>query len=622
MPNHDPGLVFASATSLARSIRAREVSSVEVVEACLRGSTEVNRRSTPGPPRTDALGGAGAADAELARASVHGPLHGVPFTIKDRSTPRASSRPPAPSAGGIACRTRDATVVARLKAAGGILLGKTNTPEFTWSDETDNLVYGRTNNPYDLDRSPGGSSGGAAPIVAAGGSPFDIGSDTGDSIRQPAHVCGIAGSSRPAAACRGRATRRRTGACSRVDPARTDGPPGRGPRAAPADHRRAGRRGSPRPAGRRWATRGRRSWSHLRVVCSPTTASGRPRLRRSAPSGPPRGRWDAGARVEERVPPGLERGRGLWQRMIDADGKAWLPRLMRPPARPGGARSRTRDWLAPAPLPGDALTALVERVDDLRSRLLSWIREIDLIVCPVMPQPAIHHGDSDAPLVRRHVRRGPQPDRLAGGRRPRRDVAGGAPDRCPVRRATVAGGCRAGRRGVRGSRVGRLAAPAALSPPYTRPMRFHTVIKQGDKTATGIEVPAEVVAALGSSRKPPVKVTINGYTYRSTVATMGGAFMVGVSADVRDKAGVAGGDAVDVDIELDTEKREVDGPCRLRRRARGRRGREAVLRWSLVQQQEPLRLRHRGRQDARDAPAPDRQVGHPAPRGQDLTVVA
>ena len=92
-------------------------------------------------------------------------------------------------------------------------------------------------------------------------------------------------------------------------------------------------------------------------------------------------------------------------------------------------------------------------------------------------------------------------------------------------------------------------------------MRFHTIIKQGDKTATGIEVPAEIVAALAPSRKPPVKVTINGYTYRSTVATVSGAFMVGVSADVRDKAGVAGGDAVDVDIELDTEKREVTVPA-------------------------------------------------------------
>src|SRR5690606_34663538 len=88
---------------------------------------------------------------------------------------------------------QDATVTARLKAAGAILLGKTNTPELTLGIETDNLVYGRTNNPYDLTRIPGGSSGGAAAIVAAGGAAFDIGSDTGGSIRQPSHFCGVAG---------------------------------------------------------------------------------------------------------------------------------------------------------------------------------------------------------------------------------------------------------------------------------------------------------------------------------------------------------------------------------------------------------------------------------------------
>jgi Bacteriocin-protection, YdeI or OmpD-Associated/Domain of unknown function (DUF1905) len=91
-------------------------------------------------------------------------------------------------------------------------------------------------------------------------------------------------------------------------------------------------------------------------------------------------------------------------------------------------------------------------------------------------------------------------------------------------------------------------------------MRFHTTILQGAKTATGIQVPDEVVAALGSGRRPPVKVTINGYTYRSTVAVMGGAYMVGVSAEHRAGAGVAGGDEVDVDLELDTAPREVEVP--------------------------------------------------------------
>lgn len=91
-------------------------------------------------------------------------------------------------------------------------------------------------------------------------------------------------------------------------------------------------------------------------------------------------------------------------------------------------------------------------------------------------------------------------------------------------------------------------------------MEFRTTILQGGKTATGIEIPPEVVEALGSGKRPAVRVTMNGYTYRSTVATMDGKFMVGVSAEVRERAGVAAGDSVDVTIELDTEKREVDVP--------------------------------------------------------------
>ena len=92
-------------------------------------------------------------------------------------------------------------------------------------------------------------------------------------------------------------------------------------------------------------------------------------------------------------------------------------------------------------------------------------------------------------------------------------------------------------------------------------MRFHTTILQGDNTATGIHVPDEIVDALGSGRRPAVRVTINGFTYRSTVAVVSGTFMVGVSAENRAGAGVAGGDEVDVDIELDTAPREVTVPA-------------------------------------------------------------
>lgn len=92
-------------------------------------------------------------------------------------------------------------------------------------------------------------------------------------------------------------------------------------------------------------------------------------------------------------------------------------------------------------------------------------------------------------------------------------------------------------------------------------MRFRTTILQGDKTATGIRVPTEIVEALGAGKRPKVLVTIRGYTYRNSVAVMGGDYMIGVSAENRAGAGVAGGDEVDVDIELDTAPREVTEPA-------------------------------------------------------------
>lgn len=94
-------------------------------------------------------------------------------------------------------------------------------------------------------------------------------------------------------------------------------------------------------------------------------------------------------------------------------------------------------------------------------------------------------------------------------------------------------------------------------------MLFHAAIELGGKTATGVEVPAEVVQSLGTGKRPPVRATINGYTYRSSVAPMGGRFLLGISADVREKAGVRAGDEVDVEIELDTEPREVNVPADL-----------------------------------------------------------
>jgi amidase len=188
-------LCNVSATTLARLIRTKKASAEDVVTAHLEKITSVN------PPLNAvvqlclerALQEARGADAQLASGASTGPLHGVPFTIKDNFDTAGVISTAGTKGRAAFVPNEDATVVSRLRAAGGILLGKTNTPELTMAFETDNLVYGRTNNPHDSARTSGGSSGGAAAIVAAGGSPFDIGSDTGGSIRIPSHFCGSAG---------------------------------------------------------------------------------------------------------------------------------------------------------------------------------------------------------------------------------------------------------------------------------------------------------------------------------------------------------------------------------------------------------------------------------------------
>jgi hypothetical protein len=95
-------------------------------------------------------------------------------------------------------------------------------------------------------------------------------------------------------------------------------------------------------------------------------------------------------------------------------------------------------------------------------------------------------------------------------------------------------------------------------------MRFRTTLLTAGKTALGFEIPPEVVESLGAGKRPPVLVTINGYTYRNTVAVYGGVYMIGVSAENRARAGVAGGDTVDIDLQLDTAPREVEVPPELR----------------------------------------------------------
>jgi len=378
---------------------------VEVVEACLARIEAVNPRINAVVAfADDALDRARHADTQLARREVAGdepgPLHGVPFTAKDSLDTAGLVT----TAGTVGWRDRvpdrDATVVARLRAAGAILLGKTNTPEFTWSDETDNDVYGRTNNPYDLERTPGGSSGGPAAIVAAGGSPFDIGSDTGDSIRQPAHVCGIAGI-KPTS---GRVPRTGhwpnfagiTGPLTQLGPMarRVDdlalvlpiiaGPDGDDPQIVPVEL------GRPEDV----------DIGDLRVVAftdngirtpTPETVSAVEAAAAAFEGG--------GARVEWQVPPGLDQAWDLWNRLILSDGYGWLRRLIDGAGTAGWGSYATRGWIDPEPpVAGDELSRILEAADTVRSRLLRWFTDsgADAILCPAMPQPAIRHGESNA----------------------------------------------------------------------------------------------------------------------------------------------------------------------------------------------------------------------------------
>jgi amidase len=187
-------IIGAPATWLARAIRTKKVSSLEVVRAHLEHIHTVNPRLNAVVFATaeSALKQARAADRRNTRKNVPGPLHGVPFTAKDIFDTAGL-----PTTAGLRMLRsnipdRDATVIARMREAGAILIGKTNCPPGGTGGDSWNPLHGGTRNPYDIARSPGASSSGEAAIIAAGGSPVGIGSDSGGSIRMPAHYCGIA----------------------------------------------------------------------------------------------------------------------------------------------------------------------------------------------------------------------------------------------------------------------------------------------------------------------------------------------------------------------------------------------------------------------------------------------
>jgi amidase len=182
------------AVVIAGLIRQRAVSVVEVVEAFIRRIEAVNPaiNAVVTLAADSAINDAREADRSIGRGLVAGPFNGVPFTVKDVfETAGVETRVGLSERAGIVTN-RDAVAVARMRRAGAILLGKTNVPPGGSGGVTDNSVYGRTRNPFDGERSVAGSSGGEAAIQAAGGSPVGLGSDSGGSLRVPAHYCGIA----------------------------------------------------------------------------------------------------------------------------------------------------------------------------------------------------------------------------------------------------------------------------------------------------------------------------------------------------------------------------------------------------------------------------------------------
>jgi len=395
-------LTYASAAALARAIRKKEISSEEVVRAHLQRIEAVNPRLNAVVQilAEEALAQARAADAALANGDIRGPLHGVPMTIKDCLDTAGVI-----STGGTKGRSHflpahDATVVARLRAAGAILLGKTNTPELTVAYETDNLIYGRTNNPYDSSRTSGGSSGGAAAIVAAGGSAFDIGSDTGGSLRVPSHCCGTA-TIRPNS---GRVPR--TGnilpPAGVLDPLTQIGPIARYvedlalilPIIAGVDWH------DPAIVPMKLGKPEQVDLKSLRVavhtdngIASPTSETAKT-VRAAADA-----LAQAGAVVTEARPAGIEQTFDLFFGLFAADSGAGIQMLLQMygTTEVSPAIQGVLQLVSAHPMSTAQFGGLLVQLDMFRSALLSFMEAYDVILCPACAHPAPPHGSSYSP---------------------------------------------------------------------------------------------------------------------------------------------------------------------------------------------------------------------------------
>jgi Asp-tRNA(Asn)/Glu-tRNA(Gln) amidotransferase A subunit family amidase len=372
---------------LAELIRTRAISPVDLVDLYLRRVEKLNPRLnaivTLAP---DALECAREAEAAVTRGDSLGPLHGVPVTVKD-TIETAGLR----TTSGSAMRAefvpeRDAPAVARLKAAGAIILGKTNTAEMAMDYTTDNPVFAPTVNPYDPSLTTGGSSGGEAVAITTCMSPGGIGSDLAGSIRIPAHFCGIVGL-KPTV--------------GRV-PGEMQFPPSTGPYSLGATIGPMARRVSDLQlmfnvlAGMDTAEwTGRASLVGARVAyysddgVAPVTEGTRQAVESAA-----RALSDAGLIVEQTRPPGVEQGHDLWLKLFSRASVVQLRNVYAGNEDKGGDFVRWRLATAddtPAPAIDDYIKSWLER-DRLRAELLSWMEHTPLIIAPVGATPAYRHG--------------------------------------------------------------------------------------------------------------------------------------------------------------------------------------------------------------------------------------
>ena len=388
-------IFYASATKLAAAISAKQVSSLEVVDAHLERIAQVNPQlNALVQLNPDVREQARRADAALGRGEVLGPLHGVPFTAKD-SLETAGVVSTGGTKGLVSyVPEEDATAVKRLRGAGAILLGKTNTPEFTMGSNTDNLVYGQTNNPYDLSRSPGGSSGGEAAIIAAGGSPLGLGSDSGGSVRAPCHQCGIAGL-KPTA---GRVPR--TGhmlppgglwdVFTQICPMARfvedlglalpiiAGVDWRDPAVVPmslGDYHTVQLKGL------------RGAFYSDNGIVAPTSETVEV-VKKAAMA-----LADHGIAMDERRPPAVEWSEEINRGLLGYDAGAWARRLLEKAGttEPAPTTARSLERRKGQVMTTAELSELIIKWDTLRARMLEFMEHYDFILCPAAARPAVPH---------------------------------------------------------------------------------------------------------------------------------------------------------------------------------------------------------------------------------------